>query len=218
MTSCSVCSLYVPPTNTVPVVQPNWHAQTFHRPRIRASAVCVNPWQDRIVASDFRTGPLHCLWIVPTMVRAQLLYPVLMFVMVCRTIALRVRSEALIAFEPTIYPDNPDNGGDGTRGFVSKVIASTKESGSLISWADSGQWVTVERVYQESRPRDDWSENPTDEGAWREGHRFRMGFEPLFVDFTQAGSWFMAYFLVQVQTQAYKISRGVPRHCSIVGL
>lgn len=123
-----------------------------------------------------------------------------MFVMVCRTIALRVRSDALIAFEPIVYPDRPENGGDGMRGFLSKAIASSKENGSLISWADTGQWVTVERSREESRFEDDWLQAPVDERARREGHRFRIGFEPLFVDFTQAGSWFMAYSLVQVHT------------------
>ncbi|CAN0570525.1 unnamed protein product, partial [Laminaria digitata] len=72
-----------------------------------------------------------------------------------------------------------------------------KESRSLIAWADAGQWMTVERVHRESRPEDDWFQITVDEGARREGDRFRIGFEPLFVDFTKAGSWFMVYSLVQ---------------------
>lgn len=87
-------------------------------------------------------------------------------------------------------------------GFLSKAIASSKENGSMISWADTGQWVTVERGYKYARFEDDWLQAPIDEDVRREGHRFRIGFEPLFVGFTQAGSWFMAYSLVQVHTQA----------------
>lgn len=121
-----------------------------------------------------------------------------MFVMVCMTIMLRVRSDALVAFEPSIDPGNPKHGLDCKGNFFSRVIISWKESRSLISWADAGQWVTVERVSTESRPEDDYFHTSIDEDARREGDRFRIGFEPLFVDFTKAGSWFMIYSLVQV--------------------
>ncbi|CAN0588780.1 unnamed protein product, partial [Laminaria digitata] len=72
-----------------------------------------------------------------------------------------------------------------------------KESRSLTAWADAGQWVTVEKFHRESRPEGDGFQITIDEDARREGDRFRIGFEPLFVDFTKAGSWFMVYSLVQ---------------------
>ena len=123
-----------------------------------------------------------------------------MFAMVCRTIVLRVRPDDLIVFEPTSNHSNPKDNLVGKVSFLSGVLASWKESHSLISWADTGQWVTVEKTYTESRPEDDWIQTIVDEDSRREGDRFRIGFEPLFVDFTKTGSWFMVYSLVQVRT------------------
>ena len=121
-----------------------------------------------------------------------------MFAMVCRTLILRVRPDDLIVFEQTTDPNNPTDGTKDKESFFSRVVASWKGSHSLISWADAGQWVTVERSYTESRPDDDWFQISVDVDARRDGDRFRIGFEPLFVDFTKAGSWFMVYSLVQV--------------------
>ncbi|CAM9702642.1 unnamed protein product, partial [Laminaria digitata] len=44
----------------------------------------------------------RCPWVILVAATAFLLYPVFMFVMVCRTIFLRVRPDALIVFEPTL--------------------------------------------------------------------------------------------------------------------
>lgn len=144
-----------------------------------------------------------------------------MFVMVCRTILVRVRPHALIAFEPTVNTDSLSHVLDYKDSFFSRVNTSWKQSGSLISWADLGQWVTIERSYTESRPDDDWSQTSIDEDARREGDRFRIGFEPLFVDFTKSGSWFMIYALVQVHTlpkqsasSRYPHHKIVVPHCS----
>ena len=120
--------------------------------------------------------------------------------MVCRTIVLRVRPDALIAFEPNIYSDNAEDDDNENSGFVARVKKSCNESQSLLSWADAGQWVTAKRAYTGFSPDDDWVEANADEDALRQGNRFRIGFEPLFVDFTKAGSWFMVYSLVQVRT------------------
>lgn len=117
----------------------------------------------------------------------QVLYPVLMVIMVCRIIFVRVRPDDLIVFEPIPDEDPPDRCGDQhdrCRRFFSRVKAGWDESSSLFSWADKGQWTTTETTDQEAR---------------REGDGFRIGFEPLFVDFTKRGSWFMAYSLVEVK-------------------
>ena len=123
-----------------------------------------------------------------------------MVVMVYRTIAVRVRPDELIVFEPTIHPGEHDDGRNDNVGFFSRVVASCKESRSLLSWADTGQWVTAKRAYTEFSPEDDRAQVNADEHARRQGDRFRIGFEPLFVDFTKAGSWFMVYSLAQVHT------------------
>ena len=112
-----------------------------------------------------------------------------MFVMVCRTIIVRVLPDALIVFEPRHDPIDPEDGLDDDdqhqRSLFSRVKAGWKESRSLFAWADTGEWVTAERADQEAR---------------REGDSFRIGFEPIFVDYTKNGSWFMAFSLSQVRT------------------
>lgn len=114
-----------------------------------------------------------------------------MFVMVCRTIIVRVFPDALIVFEPNRDLMDPEDGRDDYDGqhqrlsLFSRVKTGWKESRSLFAWADTGEWVTAERADQEAR---------------REGDSFRIGFEPIFVDYTKNGSWFMAFSLLQVRT------------------
>lgn len=210
---------YVQPPKTLLVVRVlatpssgRHRTQSFHGSRRIACTAGI------ITISDSCTYYLLCSLLVPVVrVRHQLLYPILMFVMVCRTIVLRVRPDALIAFEPTNDLDTPKDVllVDSKDSFFSRVKLSWKQSGSLIAWADAGQWVTVERSYTESRPEDDWSQTSVDEDARREGDRFRIGFEPLFVDFTKAGSWFMIYSLVQVRVILRKsCSFRYPHHTS----
>lgn len=57
------------------------------------------------------------------------------------------------------------------------------EDYSLFSWADRGQWETVQTENRE---------------IIREGDWFRIGFEPLFVDYTKRGTWFIVISLVEV--------------------
>ena len=111
-----------------------------------------------------------------------------------------MRSDDLIAFEPTAHSHEVGEGDGAGEGFLLRVIKSCKESRSLLSWADAGQWVTAKRAYTEFPGEDDWAQRSADDIARRQGDRFRIGFEPLFVDFTKAGSWFMIYSLVQVYT------------------
>lgn len=129
-------------------------------------------------------------YVLPVRLRRQILYPVLMFVMVCRTIIVRVLPDALIVFETTTDSIDPEDGHgdddpDQQPSLYSRVKNGLIEDGSFFSWADTGQWVTAERGNQEAK---------------REGDSFRIGFEPIFVDFTKTGSWFMAFSLLQVRT------------------
>eukprot|EP00903_Cladosiphon_okamuranus_P018718 g17231.t1 len=106
------------------------------------------------------------------------LYPMLMLTMTARTHRVRVRSDALIVFNPK----RGDPAANSTRSVFSKVASSLKKDHSLFAWADKGQWETV---------------NTTEEDTKREATWFRIGFEPLFADFTKAGSWFIVYTLAE---------------------
>lgn len=57
------------------------------------------------------------------------------------------------------------------------------EDYSLFSWADKGQWETVQTPGRYVSRDGDW---------------FRIGFEPIFVDFTKRGSWFIVISLLSV--------------------
>lgn len=93
-----------------------------------------------------------------------------------------MRSDALIVFNPKRDADDP--AADSTPSVFSKAASSLKNDHSFFTWADKGQWETVQA---------------TDENTKREATWFRIGFEPLFADFTKAGSWFIVYTLVEVR-------------------
>lgn len=118
----------------------------------------------------------------------QIVYPVLLVVMIYRTHRVRVVPDALIVFTPIGV--DVDSLGRNTPSFLSRVMAGLKEDHSMFAWANKGEWETVATTEEETR---------------REGDRFRIGFEPLFVDFTKYSAWFMVYSLVEV--------RGVGMNC-----
>lgn len=124
----------------------------------------------------FRGGSLH---------RAgpQVVYPVLMIVLSYRTHRVRVAPDTLIVFKPAGEEENDGTDGTVTSSFLSKVRTGLKEDHSMFAWANTGAWETVETP---------------DEETVREGDQFRIGFEPLFVDFTKKTSWFTVYFLLEV--------------------
>eukprot|EP00752_Nemacystus_decipiens_P018572 g16651.t1 len=111
---------------------------------------------------------------------ALILYPVLMTVMVSRSFWMKVRPDDDIVFKAS--PDDDENSDQSTRGFVATVKASMKQKHSMFSWANKGQWKSVETSDPEVKRERDW---------------FRIGFEPLFVDFTKNGSWFVVYSLIE---------------------
>lgn len=128
----------------------------------------------------------------------QVLYPGLMITMICRTFRVRVRPDALIVFRPNAEEggdsdeatgaETPGGGGSGSKkpGFFSRVCTGVKEDHSMFAWADTGGWETAETAEAAS------------EETRLEADRFRAGFEPLFVDFSKRGSWFMVYCLLEV--------------------
>ena len=110
-----------------------------------------------------------------------------MIVMVSRTFAAKVRTADHIVFKPIADDAGDESGGtffSGTRSFGVKVRTSLKEEHSMFAWADKGQWKSVET---------------SDRGVQQERDWFRIGFEPIFVDFTDKGSWFVVYTLIEVR-------------------
>ncbi|CAB1104148.1 unnamed protein product [Ectocarpus sp. CCAP 1310/34] len=96
---------------------------------------------------------------------------------------VRVRSDALIVFTS----NKTDEGSTGKSTLYSKMVTGLKKDSSLFAWADKGHWNTVQTADEDARRDADW---------------FRIGFEPLYADFTQAGSWFTVYTLIEWATLA----------------
>lgn len=109
-----------------------------------------------------------------------------------RTFRVRVRPDALIVFKPNLEPGD-DLDSDRKRSLLSKIKTGLVEDHSMFAWADQGSWKTVETEDEETR---------------REGDQFRIGFEPLFVDFTKRTSWFMVYSLVEVRVLVFFLCGG----------
>lgn len=61
-----------------------------------------------------------------------------------------------------------------------------KEEHSVFAWAKKGVWSTADTEDATKRRLIDW---------------FRIGFEPLFADYTQSGSWFAVYTLLEVRAR-----------------
>eukprot|EP00752_Nemacystus_decipiens_P006426 g5789.t1 len=114
---------------------------------------------------------------------ALVAYPVFMVGMVCRVVISRVRpAGGGMTFAATKEDDYYATRGRRCRRFFSRVLKGLKEEQSMFAWANKGEWRTA--------PTDDMAE-------LRLGDWFRIGFEPLFADFTQSGSWFAVYALLE---------------------
>lgn len=123
-----------------------------------------------------------------------------MMIMVSRTLFSKVRPENRVVFKTLADVDHDmdgesipyANGAEGnssssTLSFAAKVRASLKKDHSMFSWANKGHWESVETSDMEVKRETEW---------------FRIGFEPLFVDFTKDGSWFVVYTLIEVSAYA----------------
>lgn len=116
----------------------------------------------------------------------QVIYPVIVVASVCRAINVRVCSNTLLIFNACSVDDDGRSAPFSHDGFLSKLKNSWSENESLFSWADKGRWETVDVQDPQTR---------------RDGDRFRIGFEPIFVDYTKSGVWFVGFFLVQVHEE-----------------
>ncbi|CAM9664947.1 unnamed protein product [Scytosiphon promiscuus] len=114
-----------------------------------------------------------------------------MLVMVTRTFLAKVHPNDSIVFTP--YAEDNDEADvdtqgsppsllSSTRNFGASVRTSLKENDSMFAWADKGQWESVETADNKDKRERDW---------------FRIGFEPIFVDFTKSGAWFVVYSLAE---------------------
>lgn len=125
-----------------------------------------------------------------------------MVILTYRTHRVRVAPDTLIVFKPAGEEENDGTDGTVPSSFLSKVRTGLKEDHSMLAWANTGAWETVEAA---------------DEQTVREGDQFRIGFEPLFVDFTKKTSWFTVYFLLEVpllrENDSCGVGRGNPRPC-----
>ncbi|CAM9210891.1 unnamed protein product [Scytosiphon promiscuus] len=118
---------------------------------------------------------------------ALLLYPVLMLLVVCRIIAVRVRPDVLLAFKSF---DNDEAVRTHSRGRCTRISFMSKpklksgwgEGRSLFSWADKGRWQMIDAGHHVENREHDW---------------FRVGFEPVFVDYTKRGVWFIVVSLIE---------------------
>ncbi|CAM9819079.1 unnamed protein product, partial [Ectocarpus sp. 8 AP-2014] len=150
----------------------------------------------------------HVFWLA---LAALLLFPVLMLLMVWRTIAVRVRPNELLVFRTNDNNDQQGNNGlpqaegalakDGggpptemlqddtqelhQRGLWNKFVHGWLQKGMLFSWADTGQW---ESVATNDQARTD---------VKREADWFRIGFEPLFIDLSKLGCFYLVFLLIK---------------------
>ena len=103
-----------------------------------------------------------------------------MILFVSRSFMRKVHRNEDIVFKAS--SENDQNSDPSTRGFAAKVKIGLKKHHSMFFWANKGQWESVETSDTELKQERDW---------------FRIGFEPIFVDFTKKGSWFIIYTLLE---------------------
>lgn len=108
----------------------------------------------------------------------QGLYALFLFCTTWRIISIRIRPENIVKFA---HRDR-----DVPRSI--RAVWNHIKSGTLLSLADKGAWETV-------MGGDDQSEKV------REWDWFRIGFEPMFVDYTASGTWFVFVLLVEVSSR-----------------
>lgn len=109
-------------------------------------------------------------------------YPLLMFVAVWHTLRKWIHPGISVVFTTN---DTADSGSaTGSPGFFSKLKTSIVDDQSMLSWADKGAWETGEATNPQDVQERDW---------------FRIGFEPMFVDYTKSGTWFILFSMIEVR-------------------
>lgn len=100
-----------------------------------------------------------------------------MLASICRTIAVRLSSKEIVQFREVSPEDDV-----GSLALSSTTVSSGARG--FFFRADKGTWCTALTTNEIVRHERTW---------------FRIGFEPLFVNFTQSGVWFTMLFLIEVR-------------------
>lgn len=120
-----------------------------------------------------------------------------MFAMAWRTVSVRVLSDAVIVFKPKEKKErkNIDEKMNAAGRIAMRLREGWNRFASSFAWADKGRWET--------------SDATDDEDTARKANCVRIGFEPLFVDFTQSGAWFVVFTLAEVGNFDAFVSMGL---------
>lgn len=117
------------------------------------------------------------------------MYPIPTLVVVYRAIMGRVHADGQNVFKlkETEEAQTGKSWSARVRSSASQIRNGWKEDTSFFSWANKGEWETVATADANLQKRVD---------------SFRIGFEPLFLDFTKSGAWFVIVSLVQVRAMS----------------
>ncbi|CAM9696266.1 unnamed protein product, partial [Ectocarpus sp. 4 AP-2014] len=128
-------------------------------------------------AAEARMIYSGCFPLVVMGVCALIVFPVLMFIYVSRIVWSRMRPD----HSPLRYEPNP-NAGKGC--FLIKACGgfckAWTSGSSMFEWAEKGQWASK-----------------NNEDVDLDSRKFRIGFEPLFVDYTQKGTLYVTFLLFE---------------------
>lgn len=120
-----------------------------------------------------------------------------MFLTTWRTLLVRILpADSLVAFKPLSSEES------SASGRLARFRETFVEDLSLFSWADRGEWETLDVDNRGLRRNGDW---------------FRVGFEPMFADYRKFGVWMVLVELVQVLapssglTSSFSCLRSLPR-------
>lgn len=106
-----------------------------------------------------------------------------MFAAVWRIIVVRVHPDVVLSFKRYGSEGNANstNSPDGRNSFVSTFCGAWKNGSGVFSWADKGQWETIQ--HRQHSEKANW---------------FRVGFQPVFSAYTKRGVWFVVISLFEV--------------------
>ena len=111
---------------------------------------------------------------------------------------MRVLPDVLLVFKRFEANENSQHG------FFTRMRTKSLLGYSMFSWADKGEWETVT--------------TSGDVETIRNGDWFRIGFEPVFVDYTKEGTWYLLISFVQVRKSEVLSSNTAPATAELLHL